>query len=71
MLGLPTESYEDIEGIAELGHKVVEAYKNIVLCSKAFYAFSVGAAGQYRDFEGKTDFPENTTGKTGWRALQI
>jgi len=28
MLGLPTESYEDIEGIAELGHKVVEAYKN-------------------------------------------
>lgn len=26
MLGLPTESYQDVEGIAELGSKVVDAY---------------------------------------------
>jgi radical SAM family uncharacterized protein len=29
MLGLPTETYEDIEGIAELGSKVVAAYMGI------------------------------------------
>ncbi len=28
MIGLPTESNEDIEGIAKLGEKVVEVYKN-------------------------------------------
>lgn len=29
MLGLPTETYEDIDGIAELGGKVVDAYMKI------------------------------------------
>jgi len=28
MLGLPTETFDDIEGIAELGYKVVDAYKS-------------------------------------------
>ncbi|NSW90604.1 MAG: TIGR03960 family B12-binding radical SAM protein [Firmicutes bacterium] len=29
MIGLPTETYNDIEGIAELGEKVVNAYMNV------------------------------------------
>ena len=29
MIGLPTETYEDIEGIAELGQKVVDAYMSV------------------------------------------
>ena len=29
MLGLPTETYQDIEGIAELGRKVVNAYMSV------------------------------------------
>lgn len=29
MLGLPTETFEDVEGIADLAHKVVNAYKKV------------------------------------------
>ena len=29
MLGLPTETFEDVEGIAELAYKVVDAYRNV------------------------------------------
>jgi len=29
MIGLPTETYEDLKGIADLGRKVVEAYYNV------------------------------------------
>ncbi|MCG0275265.1 MAG: TIGR03960 family B12-binding radical SAM protein [Thermosediminibacteraceae bacterium] len=29
MIGLPTESYEDLEGIAELAHKVVDMYRQV------------------------------------------
>ena len=29
MLGLPTETYEDVEGIAELGRKVIKAYSEV------------------------------------------
>ncbi len=29
MIGLPTETYEDLDGISDLGHKVIDAYYNI------------------------------------------
>ncbi len=29
MIGLPTETYEDLDGIVDLAHTVVEAYKNV------------------------------------------
>ena len=58
MMGLPTETMEDIEGIADLAMKVVHAFYNnpnrqkgtgigfrflLVVYSQAFYSFSVGA----------------------------
>ncbi len=34
MLGLPTETIEDVEGIADLAHKVVHAYKRVPMEKK-------------------------------------
>ncbi len=34
MLGLPTETFEDVEGIADLAHKVVHAYKRVPMQKK-------------------------------------
>ncbi len=34
MLGLPTETFEDVEGIADLAHKVVHAYKRVPMEKK-------------------------------------
>ncbi len=34
MLGLPTETIEDVEGIADLAHKVVHAYKRVPMQKK-------------------------------------
>jgi radical SAM superfamily enzyme YgiQ (UPF0313 family) len=46
MIGLPGETLTDIEGIADLGQKVVDEYfesrfKHLFLCAQAIYTFSV------------------------------
>ena len=61
MIGLPTETMEDVAGIAHLGQQVVEAYYSnpkrakgrsvkgnvqcFLFCAKTVYSISVGASG--------------------------
>ena len=70
MLGLPTETFDDVAGIGNLAQKVVDTFYSLPerpkgrghrvgqllgLCAEALYPLSAGTSGRHRNYQGKAE----------------